>query len=60
MGHCISDSTTNNENKTEKIVNTIYPAINFHFFLDLLSIANFASMFVQYDEDGPEPEFYSK
>ena len=47
MGHCISDSTTNDERfKTEKIVNTIYPPPRFHFLLDLLSIANAAPLYV--------------
>ena len=47
MGHCISDSTTNDERfKTEKIVNTIYTSTRFHFLLDLLSIANIAPIFV--------------
>ena len=52
MGHCISDSTTNEERyKTEKLV-------SYHIKHSVYQLVT--SLYLQYDDEGAEPEFYTK
>ena len=57
MGHCISDNTNNEERfKTVKLVSKHHPEQALaRLFIDLVCV-----VFAQYEEEGDEPEFYTK